>query len=146
MQCRTVLAHIWAMHTLPYHTRCHTAVQWIQYCTNNIIFTLHMTAGNAHMDIASCHYRMAQHFTFTVTQFPFRLQAIGWSMLLGFARLQFSTGKERIMLRLARGHSLPFSFTCAVSVTHSRTDRQTYGSGNIGPAVSRGSAATERTC
>jgi hypothetical protein len=71
---------------------------------------------------ASCHDQMAQHFTFTVTQFPVRLQAICRSMLPRLARLQFSLSQERLRCFLPEViHSLPFGFT-AVGVTHSRTD------------------------
>jgi hypothetical protein len=167
-QFRTVFAHISAMLPLLHHAVQNDAGPHLDHAPFTVPHpALHCNAGDVILhkqdllhttqdrwqgyirtDTASCHYQMAQHFTFTVTQFQVRLQAICWSMLLRLARLQFSMSQERTALRLARGHSLSFSFTCAVGVTHSRTDRQTdrqtYESRNIGPAVSRGSAATER--
>ena len=83
---------------------------------------------------ASCHYQMAQHSTFTVTQYEITLQAICWSMLLRLARLQFSLRQERITLRLARGRPLCRSVSLVQSASH--IPGQTYGSRNIGPAIS----------
>lgn len=76
------------------------------------------------MDTASCHFQMAQHFTFTVTQCPVRLQAICWSMLQGLACLQHEA-RENYAASCQRAVSAVQFPLCSQRHSPGRTDGQT---------------------
>ena len=174
-QCRTVLAHVWTMRPLLYYTVQDGAGPHLDHAPLAVLHSAGRywpTFGPCapccitpvvilHKQNLHTTHDYWQGYIWTLPAATSKWRNTSLSLLLNVqsdCRLfagqcckgspVFSMRQERITLRLARGQSLPFSFPCAVSVTvqDGRTDRQTYGSRNIGPAVSSGSVATERQC